>query len=100
MARFRGTVQGKRTEASRLGHKDGGLRATANGWDAGITATAYVDADGNDAFDVYATGGSNGSGKNVLLGTMTANADGSRTWKSYTVEVGNVSVWQTLSAHL
>ena len=57
MARFRGTVQGNRGTASRLGHKV--LDSSTNGWDCGVT----VEADGNlpdaDVFRVYLTGGSN-----------------------------------------
>ena len=35
MAQFRGTIQGGRGEASRLGHKSSGLTLQANGWDIG-----------------------------------------------------------------
>ena len=65
MARFRGTVEGNRGMASRLGSPNSGLRVTCNGWQGGISITATVDLDGNDRFLIYATGGSgygNGSG--------------------------------------
>lgn len=35
MAQYRGTIQGSRGEASRLGHKSSGLILHANGWDIG-----------------------------------------------------------------
>ncbi len=59
MAQFRGTLQGQRGGASRLGSKSSGLYVTANGWDAGVKVTA-VHEDGRDVFYVYQTGGSNG----------------------------------------
>jgi len=36
MAQFRGTVQGSRGGASRLGGKSSGIDTTANGWDMGV----------------------------------------------------------------
>lgn len=60
MARFRGTVQGGRTEASRLGHKNTGLVTTTNGWNAGVRVSGYVGSDDADTFDIYMTAGSSG----------------------------------------
>ena len=59
MAQFRGTVQGFRGEASRLGSKDSGLAVTANGWHVGVTVYCNHE-DGVDVITVYKTGGSNG----------------------------------------
>lgn len=62
MARFRGSVQGIRGQATRLGGKDSGLTCTCNGSGAGVWVDARVDNDGADVFEVYATNGSaNGS---------------------------------------
>ena len=47
MARFRGTVQGGRGEAHRLGHATSGLVTRANGWNASIV-TELFDKDGED----------------------------------------------------
>ncbi len=58
MARFRGTIWGNRGEASRLGTPASGLDVTCNGWQGGVKVHASVDAEGNDVFQVYATGGS------------------------------------------
>jgi hypothetical protein len=69
MAHFRGTVQGGRSEASRLGHKTSGLTVHANGWHKGITVEAsYDEASGRDVFLVYLTGGSSVNGKRQLVG--------------------------------
>lgn len=77
MARFRGTVQGGRSEASRLGHASSGLHVTCNGWAIGLTAylTAYIDADSKDRdrLTIYVTGGSNDRRKETLVGTYYAD---------------------------
>lgn len=57
MARFRGSVQGNRGEATRLGGS-AGMTAKVDGWDVGVEVEAGDD-DGSDVFRVYATGGSN-----------------------------------------
>ncbi len=41
MAHFRGTLQGNRGDASRLGSKDSGLQVTCAGWRLG--ATCHID---------------------------------------------------------
>ena len=68
MAQFRGTLQGDRGQASRLGSKRNGLRATVNGWQSGLTVRASINAKGEDVFTVELTGGSNGGreGRQVL----------------------------------
>lgn len=57
MARFRGTVQGARGEASRLGTVKTGLTVAANGWDIGGEVGARVCAAG-DAIEFTLTAGS------------------------------------------
>jgi len=47
MARYRGTVQGGRGEASRLGNAKDGLMTTTYGWDLGAICT--MDPDPNDS---------------------------------------------------
>ncbi len=59
MARFRGTVQGGRGQAARLGHSSSGLETTANGWDQGVQVSAHADM-GADIHRVFATSGSGG----------------------------------------
>lgn len=68
MAQFRGTIQGQKGEASRLGSKQSGFCATVDGWDAGIYVEARWDQTlGMDVFSVYATGGSNSRGGSRLI---------------------------------
>ena len=58
MARFRGTIQGSRGDASRLGTPRSGLTVTADGWDIGCRVEMTAE-DGEDRIRVYLTGGSN-----------------------------------------
>ena len=67
MARFRGTVQGGRGEASRLGTKNSGMVTKCYGWHSGVKVVASVDEEGKDTFHVYKTGGSTGSAPTTLL---------------------------------
>lgn len=66
MAQFRGEVEGNRGPASRLGSKKSGIRTTAHGWHSGVKVYASH-IDGADVFDIYATGGSNGSTPTRLI---------------------------------
>lgn len=60
MAQFRGTIQGCRGAASRLGGKKSGLQVSANGWNIGIDVELYYDHETNkDIAVVSLTGGSN-----------------------------------------
>lgn len=61
MAQFRAVIQGQRGQASRLGSKKSGASAVVNGWRVGVRVNAYHEA-GRDVIEVYATGGSNGTG--------------------------------------
>lgn len=42
MAQFRGTIQGFRGEASRLGSKDSGLHVTAASWEGAVRVDLFV----------------------------------------------------------
>lgn len=68
MAQFRGTLKGCRGEASRLGTKNSGLTATANGWEIGATITAGHDSEGRDFVEIRLTGGSNDTIPHRFLG--------------------------------
>lgn len=72
MAQFRGTISGSRGEASRLGGKSSGMKATVNGWNSGVTVRAFVDELGRDCFALYATGGSDQTGRSEYIGFVTA----------------------------
>lgn len=73
MARFRGTLQGNRGEASRLGHT--GLSARINGWDAGIRVEASI-IDGRDCFELWITDGSNAAIHENYIGYVQDLGDG------------------------
>lgn len=70
MAHFRGTIKGQRGEASRLGSERSGIVATINGWDVGIRVESRQ-VNGEDAFAVILTAGSNGSTSSHPTGTFT-----------------------------
>ena len=67
MARFRGTLQGCRGLASRLGGIKSGLTAGLGGWNIGVKVDCRVNEKGKDEICVYQTGGSNGSSVKKLL---------------------------------
>lgn len=68
MAHFRGTVQGGRSEASRLGHKTTGLRVSANGWNIGVDVVLTHNSEtGKDEVVVFRTGGSNSGGSRAQI---------------------------------
>jgi hypothetical protein len=81
MARFRATIVGQRGEASRLGSAKSGLTARVNGWYSGIRVEAGVDQDGADRFEVFTTGGSNGSARDRHVGTVRMHPHGGHTWE-------------------
>lgn len=69
MAHFRAVIQGTRGQASRLGDKKNGIRSVVNGWTEGVTVEA-THANGLDIFEVWSTGGSNGTHHRQFLGTL------------------------------
>ena len=71
MARFIGELKGTRGGTSRLGDAKNGLRVSVNGWNKGIYVKANV-IDGEDVFEVYITGGTNGYISN-LIATVGGN---------------------------
>lgn len=73
MAQFRGTLQGNRGMASRLGHKSTGLIATVDGWHGGVSVVAQHNDAMGDYFEVYATGGSSRQHADVYIGTVDSN---------------------------
>lgn len=66
MAHFRGTVQGSKGQASRLGGRPSGLRVTASGWNIGADVV-MSHIDGKDVVRVYKTTGSSAVGKRELI---------------------------------
>jgi hypothetical protein len=71
MAHFRGTIQGQRGSASRLGSVKSGLTVKANGWDFGVEVF-LSNRDGIDTARIYLMGGSNDRGTPRCIGEFTA----------------------------
>lgn len=69
MARFRATIYGQRGHASRLGSANSGIESNTNGWQSGVNVVGSVDIEGNDVFNIYATGGS-GVSLSFYVGTV------------------------------
>lgn len=80
MAHFIARIKGTRGEASRLGTKNSGIRASAQGWDIGarieIHHGASLGANGADIVNVYITGGSNARIPDQHLGAFRIGANG------------------------
>ena len=64
MAQFRGTVQGSRSQTSRLGGKEKGLVTECNGWNIGVKCVArYNEEADRDEIMIYKTSGSGYGGE-------------------------------------
>ena len=70
MAHFRGTVQGNREEASRLGSKSSGIETEAAGRRSGVVVRGFVDDNGLDVFYITATSGSGGNASDIYIGKV------------------------------
>jgi hypothetical protein len=68
MAQFRGTVQGGRGEAARLGHKSTGLSTTCRGWSIGVDAYASTTDDVDCIAVVLNEGNGYNAGRSMTLG--------------------------------
>ena len=73
MSRFYASAQGARGEATRTGTPNSGIVAHVRGLDVGIRVHGWND-NGVDVFDVYRTGGSNGSVE-AHIGTVRSDRD-------------------------
>ena len=72
MAQFRGTVEGGRSVASRLGHKTTGLATECNGWDTGVKVEAQWNEKLQcDEFYIFHTNGSSMKHKFVQIAKIT-----------------------------
>ena len=77
MARFFGSIQGARGEATRLGSASSGIAARAQGWNIGARVDCSVGRDGEDYCSVSLTTGSSGYGSDIYLGQASIGKDGS-----------------------
>ena len=79
MAHFRGTVQGVRGMASRLGNKNSGMVAHINGWDIGVSVRlAHNPTTGLDEVAVYLNSGSNDRESHIHLFKTTGTFEEER----------------------
>lgn len=76
VARFYASIQGQRGEATRMGSASSGIRGHVRGWNVGVAVEGRDDS-GRDVFDVFATGGSNGT-EAFRLGTVQRMPGGER----------------------
>lgn len=72
MARFRGTVQGTRGQAHRLGHT--AIEVTCDGWHAGVRVEMYAHSDATDRCRIWFKDGS-GDSSGVLVYDGPCNRD-------------------------
>ena len=76
MAEFRGTVQGGRGEAARLGHSTTGLSTTCRGWNVGVDCHASGGG-GENVIGVYMNEGNGyNAGRTLVLGHAMNTSDG------------------------
>ena len=80
MARFLGAIQGRKGAVTRLGDGNSGIRAQAQGWNAGVTVHGGPVTLGSDqdAFVVTLTGGSNNERFAFHLGELKQAPSGKR----------------------
>lgn len=69
MSHFYGSMIGSRGEATRCGTPSSGIWAHVRGWNLGIEVCGQV-IDGHDNFVAYATTGSDGTGRRIMLGIL------------------------------
>jgi len=73
MSRFYADITGGRGTATRQGHAATGMRGHVRGWDSGVKVIARAEDVPEldktvDVFDIWSTGGSNGSAHVQLIG--------------------------------
>lgn len=79
MAQYMAVIQGNRGEASRLGSKDSGIHARAQGWHVGVRVWGSLrerEGQKEDVFDVWATSGSTGGASDQYIAEVYRNAAG------------------------
>ena len=76
MSHFYAEIQGNRGLASRQGSKNSGIWGHIRGWNSGIEVRGYVNEFGQDVFEVYQTGGSNGCTSDRHITTLVNQGQG------------------------
>lgn len=73
MSRFYISARGSRGEVTRTGQPSSGVHAHVRGWDCGVIVDGFVNADGEDCFEVYLTGGSNDPHRRELIASVPSS---------------------------
>lgn len=77
MAQYRGTISGRRGEASRLGDKRSGLTTECNGWSIGAQCSIEYNAEKDrDEIRITLTSGSHHNNQGKYLGTFYETKNG------------------------
>ena len=74
MAQFIAEIKGSRGPVTRIGHKTSGIVSHTRGWDSGIRVEGHYDEDLGDIFLVYATSGSSGRSRDILIGKLVGDS--------------------------
>lgn len=68
MSRFYASIEGNRGRATRQETPNSGIQGHIRGWHVGAKVFCYVDPEtGKDVVQVYSSGGSNGSSRDILI---------------------------------
>jgi hypothetical protein len=70
MARFYGTIRGRKGEVHRLGYATTGLTVEVKGWHTGVESYIHVGEDGEDEITLIMTSGSSTRNTGVCIGTI------------------------------
>ena len=75
MAHFYASIQGNRSEATRMGSKKSEIYGHVRGWKSGFKIYCYADGD-KDICEVYATAGSGYGNNKTVTGLVMRSVDG------------------------
>ena len=74
MAHFYASIQGNRSEATRMGTKNSGIEGHIRGWDIGAKVKCTFDPETKEDYvTVYLTSGSSGYKSDKLIGSFTVD---------------------------
>ena len=81
MSRFYASIRGNRGEATRCGTTTSGMTGHICGWDVGVEVMLHANSKGEDTVDIFATPGSSGSGRIILIQTLTKSEYDKMQWR-------------------
>ncbi len=76
MSRFYASIQGNRGGATRQGTESSGIDGHIRGWDSGASVSCYVNDDGKDVVEVWATHGSGSGIRGTIAGLVLRTVGG------------------------